>query len=400
VNDASLLPDSPGVNPQGTTMAVALRNADAFVAGSRRRGPGGQGGGGGEPTVPPVIVTGAPGWLGTRFVEALTGRVPDADTTAVVGPSTPIRCLVLRGSDATGLTALDDRVTPVVGDLNDPDSLRELLRGAEGGTVVHIAGLVHPARFTRDFERVNVEGTRHLLEAAEEAGVKRVVVVSSNSPIGCNPNAEHRFDEQSPYNPYMGYGRSKARMEAIVQAVQARGRVETVIIRPPWFYGPHQPPRQTLFFSMIKDGKFPILGGGTQRRSMAYVDNICQGLALAAAAPHANGETYWIADERPYTLNEIVDTVERVLEEDFRVACSHRRLRLPALVGEGARVADLCLQRVGLYHQKVHVLGEMHQTIACSIEKAERELGYRPRVALREGMRRSIEWCIENGLWP
>jgi nucleoside-diphosphate-sugar epimerase len=380
-------------------MAVALRNADAFVAGSTR-GRGAQGDRGGTPTVPPVVVTGAPGWLGTRFVEALTGRLPDVDVAAFVGPATPIRCLVQPDADAAGLTALDRRVAPCVGDLNERESLRELLRGAEGGILVHIAGLVHPARFTRDFERVNVDGTRHLLEAAEEAGVKRVVVVSSNSAIGCNPDAEHRFDEQSPYNPSTGYGRSKARMEALVQSVRARGRMETVVIRPPWFYGPHQPPRQTLFFSMIKAGKFPILGNGNQRRSMAYVDNICQGLALAAATPRANGETYWIADERPYTLNEIVETVERVLEEDFGVACSHKRLHLPALVGEGARVADLCLQSVGLYHQKIHVLGEMHQTIACSIEKATRELGYRPSVALREGMRRSIEWCIENGLWP
>src|SRR5207253_8440658 len=136
-----------------------------------------------------------------------------------------------------------------------------------------------------------------------------------------------------------------------------------------------------------------------QRRSMAYVDNICQGLALAAVAPQANGGTYWIADAQPYTLNEIVDTVESVLEQDFGLECSHRRFRLPAAVGEVARLADRGLQGVGLYQQKIHVLGEMHQTIACSIEKAARELGYQPRVALREGMRRSIEWCLENGLW-
>jgi nucleoside-diphosphate-sugar epimerase len=398
VNDASLLPDSPGVNPQGTTMAIALRNADAFVAAGRRRAHGGTRHDGAS-VVPPIVVTGAPGWLGTRFVEALTTGIPDLDTTALVGPDTPIRCLVQRGVDTSALTGLDDRITAYTGDLGDRESLRELVRDAAGGILVHIAGLVHPARFTRDFERVNVDGTRHLLEAAEEAGVKRAVVVSSNSPIGCNPHAEHRFDERSPYNPYMGYGQSKARMEALVHAVQARGRLETVIVRPPWFYGPHQPARQTLFFTMIKTGKFPILGDGTQRRSMAYVDNICQGLALAAVAPQANGATYWIADAEPYTLNEIVDTVESVLEKDFGLECSHRRFRLPAAVGEVARLTDRSLQGIGLYHQKIHVLGEMHQTIACTIEKAERELGYRPRVALREGMRRSIEWCIENGLW-
>ena len=211
----------------------------------------------------------------------------------------------------------------------------------------HIAGVVHPTRGVQEFEQVNVGGTHNVLRAAEAAGVRRVVVVSSNSPFGFNPSADHRFDEGSPYNPYMGYGRSKQRVEALVQETQARGKLETVIIRPPWFYGPHQPPRQTLFFKMIKDGRFPILGDGTQKRSMAYVDNICQGLLLAATTERANGEVYWIADERPYTINEIVDTVQSVLEEEFGVSCAKRRLRLPAVAGEVARLADGTLQAAG-----------------------------------------------------
>ena len=221
-------------------------------------------------------------------------------------------------------------------------------------------------------------------------------MVSSNSPLGCNPSPGHVFDERSPYNPYMGYGRSKARMEAIVHEVQARGRIETVIIRPPWFYGPHQPPRQTLFFTMIKDGKFPVLGDGTQQRSMAYVDNICQGLLLAAASPQANGQTYWIADERPYSINEIVSTVTEVLES-FGFSCKRRQLRLPRAVGELARVMDAGLQGLGLYQQKIHVLGEMHQSIACSIAKAQHDLGYAPTFALRAGMTASVEWCLADG---
>ena len=63
------------------------------------------------------------------------------------------------------------------------------------------------------------------------------------------------------------------------------GRLETVIVRPPWFYGPYQPPRQSLFFRMIRDGKAPIVGDGNNLRSMAYIDNLSQGLILAAANP-------------------------------------------------------------------------------------------------------------------
>jgi nucleoside-diphosphate-sugar epimerase/choline dehydrogenase-like flavoprotein len=392
INDASLIPDAPGVNPQGTTMAIAFRNSEHFMQERHtqrargRRVPAER---------PAFLVTGAPGWLGTRLAEVLVEGLPSVSSLAAASPGA-IRCLVRPSDDPTALERLADRLEVAPGDLTDPASLRAFCQGAEGATLFHVAGLIHPALRTRDFERINVEGTRALLTAAEEAGVRRVVVVSSNSPLGCNPTPDHVFDETSPSNPYMGYGRSKARMEAHVHEVQARGRLETVLIRPPWFYGPHQPPRQTLFFTMIKDGKFPVLGDGTQRRSMAYVDNICQGLLLAAASPRANGETYWIADERPYTINEIVQTVTEVLES-FGFTCKGSQMRLPAVVGEVARVIDAGVQRLGLYQQKIHVLGEMHQSIACSIAKAQRDLGYAPAFALRAGMTASVEWCLANG---
>jgi nucleoside-diphosphate-sugar epimerase len=70
---------------------------------------------------------------------------------------------------------------------------------------------------------------------------------------------------------------------------------------------------------------------------------------------------------------------------------------LPALVGRVAEIADGGLQAVGLYNQKIHVLGEMDKTIACSIAKARSELGYAPKIGLREGMKASIEWCLANG---
>jgi nucleoside-diphosphate-sugar epimerase len=80
---------------------------------------------------------------------------------------------------------------------------------------------------------------------------------------------------------------------------------------------------------MIAEGRFPILGDGMQMRSMAYVDNLARA-ALAATAPRANGEAYWIADERPYAIAEIVDTVRSVLEDDFgtparRASCGCRQ---------------------------------------------------------------------------
>jgi nucleoside-diphosphate-sugar epimerase len=342
-----------------------------------------------------AIVTGAPGWLGTRLVQALVQGLPDVPS---LGPSDRrVRCLVLPDADAKELETLGAQVEIVRGDVTDQASLEKLFQGSKGATVFHAAGVVHPSGGTKQLYDVNVEGTRNIVEAAKKHGVRRFVHVSSNSPIGTNPTEEHVFDESAPYDPYMTYGKSKKEAEEIVLRAHETRDIETVIIRPPWFYGPGQPPRQTLFFEMIRDGKAPIVGSGKNRRSMAYVDNICQGLLLCEKVDRAAGQIYWIADRRPYPMNEIIDTIERVMEKDFGVKCAHKRMRLPGFASEVAWLVDAAMQGAGLYHQKIHVLSEMNKTIACTVEKAEKELGYDPKVDLEEGMRRSIQWMLDRG---
>jgi nucleoside-diphosphate-sugar epimerase len=344
-----------------------------------------------------ALVTGAPGWLGTRLVESLLRGLPEVPSLGTPLADRRVRCLVLRGSDVSGLRATGDGVDIVEGDLLDAASIEAFVAGAEGATLFHAAGVIHPARGIKQLFQVNVDGTRALVEAARRAKVRRMVHVSSNSPIGVNPDSAHVFDETSPYDPYMSYGKSKMLAEQLVLAAQGDG-FDVVVIRPPWFYGPGQPPRQGLFFSMVRDGKAPLVGSGENRRSMAYVDNICQGLLLCERVEQARGQVYWIADRRPYPMTEILDTVERVLESDFRVKVAHGRMRLPGFASGVAWMVDGTLQSMGLYNQKIHVLSEMNKTIACTIAKAERELGYDPKVELEEGMRRSIRWMLDNGL--
>ena len=334
---------------------------------------------------PTILVTGVLGWLGSRLVEPLWPELAGAR----------IRCLVLPGQNADSLKKNPDRIEIVSGDIRNPADCERFCAGAGDAFLFHTAGIIHPRR-VREFYEINRDGAATLLDAAIRAGVKRAVVVSSNSPCGCNPHSDHLFDEFSPYHPYFNYGRSKMEMELAVK--QRAGKIETVIIRAPWFYGPNQPPRQTLFFKMIRDGKMPIVGKGDNLRSMAYVDNLCQGLLLAAKTGRANGQIYWIADKRPYSMNEIADTVERLLETEFDQKCAHKRLRLPGFAGSIAYAADATLQSLGLYHQKIHVLSEMNKTIACSVAKAERELNYRPAIDLEEGMRRSLQWCAAQGM--
>ena len=264
------------------------------------------------------------------------------------------------------------------------------MKDAEGATIFHCAGIVHPKYSVRQFYDVNVEGTRNLLKAARVGRVRRFIFVSSNSPVGSNPEPADVFDESSTLRPYMNYGRSKKLAEDLVNEAGANGWFETVIIRPCWFYGPNQPQRQTLFFDMIRTGTVPVVGSGLNRRSMSYIDNVCQGLMLCEQVSAANGRTYWIADHRPYTMLEIIETIERLMEREFQIPVAHKRLYLPDAASTIALGVDALLQGAGLYHQKIHVLSEMNRTIACSVTTAIQELGYDPKIELEEGMRRSI----------
>lgn len=345
------------------------------------------------PSSETYIITGALGWLGRSMLHALC----NGSNGLSVGRHARIRALILPGHDDSELKKISDRIEVVKGDIRNVDDCLQLCRDAAGAVIFHTAGVIHPKRIG-DFYDINVEGTKHILEASTRWGLKRIIAVSSNSPCGCNPHLTHTFDETSPYNPYQHYGRSKMLMERAVQSFQSEGRIETVIVRAPWFYGPYLPSRQALFFRMIREGMFPAVGDGANRRSMAYVDNLCEGMMRAAFCEKAAGETYWIADERPYSMKEIIETVERLLEQEFGQRCAHRRIRLPNVVSELAYMTDTCLQAVGLYNEKIHVLSELNKNITCSIAKAKVELGYSPQIAIEEGMRRSLQWCQTHGL--
>ncbi len=331
----------------------------------------------------PVVVTGASGWLGRNLVRAL------------VASERSVRALVPVADDAPLLEVISPRITTVVGDVRDPAALDRLFDGAGGTTVFHAAAVIHPAT-VRDFFDVNVGGTELVLDEARRAGVARVVHVSSNSPFGANARPTDRFTEDSPVNPYMGYGASKWEAEQIVARSQERGDLDTVVIRAPWFYGPYQPARQSQWFRAVRKGRFPMLGDGTQQRSMVYTDHLVQGLLRAEATPAASGRAYWIADAEPYELRTILATVRDALAAEG-LPVSGGRPRLPRLAGVVAERLDGLLQDRGRYVQALHVLGELKDTIACDIGRARTELGYDPQTTLLDGMRASIRSAVEHG---
>jgi nucleoside-diphosphate-sugar epimerase len=331
-----------------------------------------------------VVVTGAAGWLGQNLVRAL---VPHRSR---------VRCLVRSKDEAPLVEIVGPNVEVVAGDVRDPTVVDDVFDGVGPATVFHAAAVIHPARSTREFFDVNVGGTELVLDRARRAGALRFVHVSSNSPFGANPTPDDRFTEDAPYRPYLGYGRSKMEAEQIVQRHFDRGDLATVTLRAPWFYGPYQPERQTRFFRALRRNRFPLVGTGTQRRSMVYTGNLVDGLLLAERADGAPGNAYWIADSEAYELREILATVRDALVLEG-LSVSGKKPQVPSTLAAAVAKVDSLLQRQGRYVQALHVFGELKDTIACDISKSQRELGYEPRVALLEGMRASIRHCLARG---
>lgn len=332
-----------------------------------------------------IYITGANGWLGLNLIDAIvSGR------TAKWGlKKDKIKAFILNGTSKEKILGIAKDINIVEGNLSNRDDLDQFLSLSSDSLVFHTAGIIHPKKVSELFY-INRDGTKNLLEAASKASVNRVVIMSSNSPCGCNGDDKKLFDETSSYNPYMSYGKSKMEMEQFANEFYRNGFVDLTIIRAPWFYGPFQPARQKLFFEMVRNGKAPIIGSGENIRSMTYTENLVQGMILAATKEIASGKTYWIADEKPYTMNQIVDTIERILADDFDKECKYRRLRMPGFVSGIAEKIDSFLQWFGLYNQKIHVLSEMNKHIACSVNFAKKELGYLPEYSLYKGMYKSL----------
>lgn len=322
-----------------------------------------------------ALVTGAPGWLGNRLVDEL------------IKSGHEVRCLVLPGMNADSLSSIGSEI--VLGDITKPQTLQGVAKDVD--VVLHCAGIIHPKR-VKDFFKINTDGTRNMIEAAVDGGARRFVYVSSNSAQGTNVDRNTMMTEDGATRPYKKYGESKIQAEKIVNEFNAQEKIETVVIRPCWYYGPGQPERMTRLMKMVQSGKPIILGDGKNLRSMSYIDNVVQGLMLAAQVEKANGQTYWLADEKPYTTIEIYQAIADALGVTIKPRF------IPSFTANVAELADNLFQTFGFYFTEAHVAGEIVKDIACSIEKAKRELGFNPKWELKSGMMESVKWAKEKNI--
>lgn len=261
----------------------------------------------------------------------------------------------------------------VVGDMLDPVSLAAACE--EIDAVFHCAGYAH-AFSSSDPDahwRINFDGTRNLVNAAGEAGVKRCVFLSSVKAMA-EPGDEC-VDEDWPGEPNTPYGKAKCAAEDAVLEAGVRYGMHVVNLRLAMVYGHGGRGNLERMARAIQAGWFPPLPETGNRRSLVHVQDVVEVMRLVAARPEANGRTYIIADAQAYSGREIQDAIRAVL----------RKPTLHWSVPAGVlRAAGQMNGRLG------EVVGRLIGSACYSPARIERELGWRARVGLEVGLREML----------
>ncbi|HEX9901246.1 MAG TPA: NAD-dependent epimerase/dehydratase family protein [Acidobacteriota bacterium] len=318
-----------------------------------------------------ALVTGASGFIGSHLVLDLVRR------------GWKVRALVHSRPLPTG-TAADI----VRGDIQDLSLIKKNLKGVD--VVFHLASALGFSRIGREeFFRINAGGTETVLQAAREAGVKRVVHFSSAGVLGHVPS-NTAADEGHPLSPRDLYDRSKLEGERIARRYAEEG-LDLVVIRPGWVYGPGD--RRT--FKLIKavaDGLFFMPGSGRTLQTPVHIRDLLAGTALCLERGR-RGEVYHLAGGQALPVRDIVAAIARAAGR------KPPRLRLPLLPVKTAawlmgrafslakKEAPLSLSRLAFFiHPK-----------PLSIHKAVDELDFAPSINFEDGMRETVCWYRENG---
>lgn len=256
----------------------------------------------------------------------------------------------------------------VLGDLTDPDFAAEVTQGCD--VVVHqaaIASVPQSIAEPRPSHDANINATFNVLIAAREAGVRRVVYAASSSAYGDSPVLPKV--EDMPVDPLSPYALQKFVGEEYCRLFTRIYGLETVAIRYFNVFGPRQHPSSpysgvlSLFIKCALSGTAPtIYGDGEQTRDFTFVDDVVDGVLRAVDAPSAAGEVFNVATGVSVSLNQAWATLESILGP------------LQPPVFAPARAGDVYASE-------------------ADISKAERLLGFRPRVTFDEGLRRTVDWA-------
>lgn len=315
-----------------------------------------------------VLVTGGCGFIGANFVHQQRRLYP-TDRLVILDALTYCGNL----ANLEGLTH-DPGLAFVRGDICDAELVAQLFRDEHFDAVVHFAAESHVDRSIlgpMPFVRTNVIGTTTLLEATRKAQTAKFIHVSTDEVYGTLSPTDPAFTEQTPLSPRSPYAASKAASDHLALAYAHTYGMPVVVTRCSNNYGPYQFPEKLLplmILSAMEDKPLPVYGDGMQVRDWIYVDDHCAGIdaALRRGTP---GEVYNFGGhaERPN-----LEMVYSVLD----------------LVQKPRSLIRFVADRPG--HDRRY---------AVDCEKAERELGWRARWTLSDGLRETVRWYREHPAW-
>jgi nucleoside-diphosphate-sugar epimerase len=322
-----------------------------------------------------VLVTGGTGFTGSHLVRRLLEK---GQKVSVIDNQ--------RGLFYDALKAAGANIE--VGSITDKALVDKMVKDCE--VVHHLAAAFRqlnvPERYYWD---VNVEGTRQLLDAAHRFRVRKFVYCSTQGVHGDIKNPPG--NEQSPIAPEDYYQLTKYEGEKVVREYVDRG-LDAVTLRPTAIYGPGDPERFLILFRMAKRESFLMFGNGRTFYHPVYIDNLVDAFELAAEKEGNRGETYIIADEHYYCLNDLVRQVANAIGVSVRI----RHFPFWPL-WTAAWACEMVCKPLRLtppiFRRRVDWF---RQVRAFSIDKAKRELGYRPRVDLTTGLNRTAKWYLDH----
>ncbi len=322
-----------------------------------------------------VLVTGATGFTGGHLARGM----------AEAGHQ--VRAIARNPARAVDLERRG--VAVVRGDLRDPASLMQALRGID--VVYNVAAIYREAgTSTEMYRKVNATAVGELIELARDAGVRRVVHCST---VGVHGDIAHPpAGEDAPLKPGDIYQETKLEGEELARATGERAGIEVTIVRPTGIYGPGDR-RLLKLFRGVARGRFPMLGRGEIYYHLTHIDDLVEGFRLCGEHPAAANRTYILAGPEVTTLNELVARIAA------QAGTAPPRLHWPVWpVWTAGALCELLCKPFGLepplYRRRVDFYTKSR---AFDISRARAEIGYAPSVGLRDGITRTLAWYRQHG---